>query len=304
MPPSEIDPPAGSPLSLIGLGQVFTRYDAIFSDVWGVVHDGRRASAPACEALARFKRERGPVVLISNSPRPCAEVVDQLKGFGVPDAAWSALVTSGDATRAELIARAPGPAFAIGADHQSPLYSGTGVTLAETPAHAAFISCTGLRDDETQTPEDYRDELARFAQAGLTMVCANPDRVVQRGDRLVYCAGALAELYAALGGQVVMVGKPYPPIYALAFQAADREAHATSPAGAPIARDRILAIGDGVATDVKGANREGLALLFVAGGIHARETLTAQSALDPAGLAALLAREGATADYAMAELHW
>ena len=164
----------------------------------------------------------------------------QLDSLGVPRAAWSAFVTSGDATRALLAERAPGPAWAIGPDRDWPLYEDLGLDFAG-PDEAAFISCTGPVDDEVETPEDYRDRLLACARRGLEMICANPDRVVQRGDRLIYCGGALADLYAALDGPVLMAGKPYAPIYHLAV------AEASALLGRPVDRARILCVGDGVA---------------------------------------------------------
>lgn len=289
MPPTHV---------ISGLAEVADRYDALLCDIWGVVHDGVAAFAPACEALARFRRERGPVLLLSNSPRPAPEVDDQLRGLGAPDEAWSALVTSGDATRRELAARAPGPALAIGPERDAPLYDGTGVAFVETPGEAAFVSCTGLVDDETETPEDYRQRLQACVARGLAMICANPDRVVQRGDRMIPCAGALADLYAELGGEVVMAGKPHPPIYALAYAELARLARR------PLDRARILAIGDGLRTDVAGANAQALPLLFVADGIHSGEALGPDGGLDAKRIAALLATEGGRADYAIPALRW
>ncbi len=292
-------PPAMSASQIIaGLSQVAGRYEAVLCDVWGVIHNGMASFPAACEALARFQRERGPVVLISNSPRPAQDVRDQLRALGVPDAAWSGFVTSGDATRGELASRAPGPAWAIGPARDAPLYDGTGVRFAETPEDASFVSCTGLFDDEVETPQDFRARLEVCAARGLTMICANPDRVVQRGDRLIYCAGALADLYLELGGEVVMAGKPYAPIYALARQEAARLT------GRSVDNDRVLAIGDGISTDVRGANREGLALLFIAEGVAAGELMTADGALQPERLDALFRREQVHADYAMAALGW
>ncbi len=287
-----------APEIIAGLAQVAHRYDAVLCDVWGVIHNGRASFPDACEALARFQRERGPVVLISNSPRPAGDVKDQLRALGVPGAAWSGFVTSGDATRGELIARAPGPAWAVGPARDAPLYAGTGIAYAETPEEAAFVSCTGLFDDEVETPEHFRARLQTCAARGLVMICANPDRVVQRGDRLIYCAGALADLYAELGGEVVMAGKPCAPIYALARREVERLA------GRAVDDGRILAIGDGVATDVKGANREALALLFIGDGVHAAELLSADGALLADRLDLLFARERVGADYAMAMLGW
>jgi HAD superfamily hydrolase (TIGR01459 family) len=285
------------PVIIAGLSQIAAAYDALLCDVWGVVHNGRERFALACDALARFRAERGPVVLISNAPRPASDVLPQLDALGVPRAAWSALVTSGDATRALLAARAPGPAWAIGPARDAPLYEGLGLAFAG-PQEAAFIACTGPVDDTIETPEDYRERLAAGASRGLVMICANPDRVVQRGDRLVYCGGALAELYAELGGAVVMAGKPHTPIYALALERAAAER------GRPLARQRVLSIGDGIATDLAGAAAEGIDALFIADGIHAAELLDGEAPLDAARVGAILDGEGGKARFAMRALAW
>jgi HAD superfamily hydrolase (TIGR01459 family) len=230
------------------------------------------------------------VVLISNAPRPSSDVVDQLRLLGVPNSAWSGFVTSGDVTRQALAERAPGPAWAIGPARDASLYAGTGVAFAETPQEAAFISATGLFDDELETPEDFRARLTVCAERGLLMVCANPDIVVQRGDKMIYCAGALAALYETLGGEVLMAGKPHAPIYGAAYVEVDRLA------GAPVSKTRMLAIGDGLATDVRGAANEGLPILFIASGIHAADALAANGQLQPDKLAALLHQAEARAD--------
>lgn len=277
-----------------GLAQISGRYDALLCDVWGVIHNGREAFPQACAALRWFAETRGPVVLISNAPRPSADVLPQLDALGVPRAAWSAFVSSGDATRILLAERAPGPAWKIGPDRDWPLYDGLGLDFT-TPELAAFIACTGPEDDERETPEDYRERLAVCARRGLTMICANPDRVVQRGDKLVYCGGALADLYAEMDGPVLMAGKPYAPIYDLALAEAERLL------GRPLARERVLCIGDAVATDIKGAADQGLDCLFIANGIHGAEAIR-QGRLDPALTEGLLAREGLAAAYAMLEL--
>jgi HAD superfamily hydrolase (TIGR01459 family) len=281
-----------------GLSDVADLYDALLCDVWGVIHNGREAFPAACEALAWFQRERGPVVLISNSPRPADDVVSQLRGLGVPDSAWAGFVTSGDATRLEISARAPGPAWAIGPARDLSLYAGTGVQFAETPEQAAFVSCTGLFDDAIETPEDYRSRLEVCARRDLVMICANPDKIVQRGDTIIYCGGALADLYVELGGAVIMSGKPYEPIYDMARVQVNRLV------GRDVATSKILAIGDGMPTDVAGANNQGLPLMFIAGGIHASDILNLKGEIDPERLAALFAREDARADYAMADLRW
>jgi HAD superfamily hydrolase (TIGR01459 family) len=279
-----------------GLAEIADGYDALLCDVWGVIHNGREAFPAPCEALARFRRERGPVVLISNSPRPLGGFVDQLRSLGVPDEAWSEVVTSGEATRALLAGRAPGPAWALGPARDAPLYEGLDLELTETIDGARFISCTGLFDDDIETPEDYRARFQLGVARGLDMVCANPDKVVRRGDQLIWCSGALADLYEAMGGKVVMAGKPHAAIYDLARRKA-MEAQ-----GQPL--DRILAIGDGIPTDVKGANDQGLDCLFIADGIHAADLLGPDGRLDAGRTEAMLAREGRHAAYVMGELHW
>ena len=286
------------PSPIAGLAELSPSYDALLCDIWGVIHNGETAFESACAALIRFRDERGPVVLISNSPRPRAGVVAQLRSLKVPDEAWDAVVTSGDVTRTEIAARAPGPAWAVGPARDAPLYEGLGVHFVETPEEAAFVSCTGPFDDDVETPEDFRARFEVCVARGLHMICANPDRVVQRGDKLIYCGGALADLYAEMGGGVTMAGKPYAPIYEVA---ADEIAILLE---RPADRTRILAIGDGARTDVAGANAQGLDCLFVASGIHALEAFGADGKLDADGLAAILAQEGAHARYAAAALRW
>ncbi len=276
-----------------GLAAVADRYDVLLCDVWGVIHNGRRSFPEACAALARWRKKRGPVVLISNSPRPASDVVDQLDGLGVPRAAWTAFVTSGDATRALLAERAPGPAWRIGPERDGPLYDGLGLAFSDLEA-AAFIACTGPDDDEVETPEDYRDRLTRAAARGLTMICANPDLVVQRGDKLIYCGGALAAFYETLGGVAIMAGKPHAPIYDLALGAAARALPRT------LELRRVLAIGDAVATDIAGARAQDLDVLFIAGGIHAGDVMRPNGEIDLAAVRALVGGDA----LAMAKLAW
>jgi HAD superfamily hydrolase (TIGR01459 family) len=286
------------PHPLPSLGAVAGDYDILLCDVWGVIHNGRESWPGPCEALARFNREGGLVVLISNSPRPAKDVIAQLDGLGVPREAWKAFVTSGDATRAELSKRAPGPALILGPERDWPLYAGLGLDVVEDAASAAFLSVTGLVDDETETPEDYRERLSAAAARDLELICANPDRVVQRGDKLIYCGGSLADLYESLGGRVTMAGKPYGPIYDLALKEAEMLL------GGPVDRSRVLCIGDGVVTDVMGANAQALDCLFIAQGIHGDQAKGPDGALDPARAADLLKAETTYARYAALELAW
>jgi HAD superfamily hydrolase (TIGR01459 family) len=282
---------------LTGLSALAGRYDTVLSDVWGVIHNGRESYPAACEALVRWRESVGPVVLISNAARPAAEVGVQLDGLGVPREAWSALVTSGDVTRVLLADRAPGPAYWLGPEWNASLHAGLGLEFAPLDT-AKFIACTGPVNDDVETPEDYRELLTAAAARRLPMICANPDKVVQRGDRLVYCGGALAELYETLGGTTIMAGKPHPPIYAAAL------AKVRELTGAPTPASRVLAIGDGLPTDVAGANAQGLDLLFIASGIHGAETHGPDGQLDLAAVERLLGAAGAHAAYAMSELTW
>ena len=285
-----------SPKAISGLSELAARYDVLLCDVWGVIHNGRESFPAACAALARFRAEVGPVILISNAPRPHAPIIAQLDSLGVPRAAWTKLVTSGDATRALLAERAPGPVWAIGPVRDAVLYEGLDLTFAE-PDDAAFICVTGPYDDEREEPGDYRARFVACVERDLELICANPDIVVQRGDRLIYCGGALAELYDALGGRAVMAGKPHAPIYQMALQEAAAEL------GRPLDPARVLCVGDGLPTDIRGANARNLDVLFVANGIHGAETV------GPAGLNAavvedLLRQEGLTAAWAMADMVW
>ncbi|HWF00888.1 MAG TPA: TIGR01459 family HAD-type hydrolase [Caulobacteraceae bacterium] len=279
---------------LDSLSDAPAHYHVLLCDVWGVIHDGARAFPDACAALARWRESRGPVVLISNSPRPRDGVIEQLDALGVPRAAWSAIATSGDATRALLAARAPGPALRIGPPRDEPLYEGLGLDFADVD-HTHFISCTGLIEDEVETPDDYRPLLARAAARGLVMICANPDIVVQRGPRLIFCAGALARLYREIGGEVLMAGKPHAPLYELALS------EAAALLGRGVEAAEVLAVGDGLATDIAGAAAQGLDALFVAEGIHTEELFEAGQLSAPAA-EALLAHHDLTARFAIPRL--
>lgn len=249
----------------VRLGAIAGRYDAVLCDVWGVIRDGESLMEPAIDALIRFRAGGGRVCLVSNSPRRSPSLERLLRGMGAPDGVWDAAVTSGDATHALLSRFAPGPAYKLGPDFDDPIYTGSGLGFAPLD-QARLISCTGLIDYLNETPDDYSELLERAAKLGLPMVCANPDIVVQGpGGRLLYCAGALASAYEALGGTALYAGKPHPPIYELAYDVLARLT------GRPVSRARILAIGDGLVTDLEGAHRQGLDCLFITGGINSGE---------------------------------
>jgi HAD superfamily hydrolase (TIGR01459 family) len=248
---------------IANLTEISGGYDAIFCDVWGVLHNGVRSWAAAWKALAAEREAGRAVVLITNAPRPKGPVSEQLASLGVPDEAYDDIVTSGDVTRA-LIGENARMVFHIGPDRDMSLYDGLDVELVEE-REAAAVVCTGLYDDDTETPADYTEMLQRLRARNLPFICANPDIVVERGDRLVYCAGALAKDFGMMGGRTLIAGKPHAPIYREAM------ARASAVLGRDVERERVLAIGDGLTTDVKGAMDYDLDLLFISDGIHARE---------------------------------
>jgi HAD superfamily hydrolase (TIGR01459 family) len=289
---------------IASIDEIADCYDAVFCDVWGVVHNGRQAYPAACAALQRLRNAGKHVILITNVPKPRWPIPGQLDRAGVPRDAWDAIVTSGDAIRVELARRAPGPMFKIGPDdYDRTLWEGLGLEQAPL-SEAKFVAISGLnREDET--PADYADVLREAEARGLDLICANPDIVVQYGDRMIWCAGAVAQDYEKIGGRVIMAGKPHAPIYDLARDELGRllGPPAPSPAGTPAVQQgpRILCIGDGVVTDIAGANAQGLDSLFIAAGIHG-EALWTNGKLDPAKVDAALAAENVRATYAMAAL--
>lgn len=280
-----------SPRLIKGLSEIAPDHDAAICDVWGVLHNGRRKFDPAIDAMRRFRDAGGPVVLVSNAPRPAEGVVALFDKLDIPRDFYDSIVTSGGEAREDLIRRTAGgkrlKLFYLGPERDHPLFEGLNIEPTEAEV-ADVVLCTGFYDDETETPDDYRDMLTAFRLRNLPFLCANPDIVVQRGDKLIYCAGAIARVYESMGGEVIYFGKPYEPI----FVAAIRELHKHGAAKRP------LVIGDGLETDIIGANRVNIDALFIVGGIH--------SALidDPSGIAKLLSDGGARAKALMPALAW
>jgi HAD superfamily hydrolase (TIGR01459 family) len=249
--------------------------DVVLSDIWGVVHNGLVAFPEACAALHSFREQGGTVILITNAPRPADSVRRQLRKLRVADETYDAIVSSGDLTR-HFVADHPGrKMFWIGPERDSSIYRGLDPRLGPLE-QADYIVCTGLFDDEIETAEDYRGMMLQARERKLPLICANPDIVVERGDRLIYCAGAVAELYRELGGEVIFYGKPHRPIYERAMELAAQNGHA-------VPLNRVLAIGDSVRTDVAGAHGFGIDCLFVTRGIHA-EDFEGLDQLDPASV--------------------
>ena len=272
-------------------------YDVLLCDVWGVVHNGVAAFPVACDALARFRAERGAVILITNAPRAGAAVQRILDRFGVPRDAYDAIMSSGDVTRSIVEARLSERVFHLGPPRDLSIFAGLDVAFA--PAETAdYAVCSGLFDDLTETPENYRELLAAMRARALFMVCANPDVVVERGVELVYCAGALADAYVALGGEVLYCGKPHAPIYEAALGKA-----AAFRGGEVPPLKRVLAIGDSVRTDLKGAASFGVDCLFVISGIHA-EDFGGRDAPDLSALDAMFAAAGVVPKAITRRLMW
>ena len=253
------------PLILHGLHEIAGDYDAALCDVWGVLHDGRSAHRQAVEALRLFRSERGPVILLSNAPRPVGDVESQFARLGIPQDCYDAILTSGVLAHEDLARRSREHTLKIlhiGPERDRGIFAGLPVYFDEAD-EADLVVCTGLFDDDTESPEDYRKLLTELSRQKLPFLCVNPDIVVQRGGQLVYCAGALARLYEQLGGASICYGKPHRPIYDAARELAAKAAGR---------RDlRVLVLGDGVETDVRGANAAGLDAVFIADGIHGED---------------------------------
>jgi HAD superfamily hydrolase (TIGR01459 family) len=273
------------------------RYGIVLSDVWGVVHNGVAATPEACDALRRFRSQNGVVILITNAPRPGDAVARfTLDRLGVPREAYDGIISSGDVTRALIAARAGLRVFHIGPQRDVGIFHGLDAPRA-TLETADYAVCSGLTDDRVETPQDYHELIEQMRMRGLPMICANPDIVVERGDQLVYCAGAIADLYAAAGGEVIYAGKPHRPIYEQALRMAEK-VNDRAPA-----HDHVLAIGDSVRTDLKGAAALGIDCLFITAGIHAEE-LGARDNPDPSALAGVFAAAGLFPTFVMRSLAW
>jgi HAD superfamily hydrolase (TIGR01459 family) len=288
--------PAVPPI-LAHAGPILSRYDVLFCDVWGVVHNGVTAFDGACRALETFRASGGTVILVSNAPVPKQRVSDMLDTRHVPGAAWDDIVSSGDIALAHVEDRNFHQIYCIGPqDRDQALFSalrGRSVELADAEA----IVCTGLNDDRRETPEDYRDMLERALEKRLPFVCANPDLIVDVGGTLFYCAGAIADLYAHMGGDVYWAGKPYLSAYETAHRKAEDLRNAN------VEKSEILVIGDALRTDIKGAENYGCDALFIASGIHRHETVDGID-LSATKLADLFGPGAPPALGAMLELAW
>ncbi len=271
-------------------------YDVLLCDVWGVVHNGVVAFPQACDVLMRARARGTTVVFITNAPRQSEVVARQLAKLHVPRETYDAIVSSGDVTRSVIQTRAGQSLFHLGPERDHEIFTGLNVRLAPLES-ADYVVCSGLDDDDVETPEHYRARLTSMLERRLFMVCGNPDVVVERGDKLVYCAGSIADLYATMGGEVLYAGKPYRPIYEMALGKAEAAAGRKAPL------KRVLAVGDSVRTDLKGAHTIGVDFLFITSGIHAEE-LGGRERPDGKTLTATFAAAGEMPKAVMRQLVW
>ncbi|MEL7100337.1 MAG: TIGR01459 family HAD-type hydrolase [Pseudomonadota bacterium] len=280
------------------LSQVSGRYDALLVDLWGCVHNGVTAFPEAVAALQAYRARGGKVVLLTNAPRPRADVKEQIAQFGVPEDAWDTITTSGDSARSAMFSGAVGAkVYFIGeAERDARFFDPIGVVTDPVPItkvpleEAEGIVCTGPFDPMAD-PADLRPQLLYAKQKGLKLLCANPDIVVDRGEVREWCAGAVADMYTEMGGESLYFGKPHPPIYDLARRRLAELGPVPEPA-------RLLAIGDGILTDIQGAVGEDIDSLFITGGLAAADTKT-ETQPDPAALDAFLAAQTVTPTYSI-----
>lgn len=247
------------------LAEIGPNYDVLFCDLWGCVHNGIRAYPAAVAALQQFRQGGGQVCLMTNAPRPAPQVESTFDRLGITADAYDAIVTSGDAAQDALFAGAVGrKVWHLGPEKDDAFFDAPPEWAGAAPiervelGEAEGIVCTGPFKEDDETPEDYRARLMIAREKGLKLLCANPDIVVDLGDRRIYCAGAIAEFYQELGGESLYFGKPHPPIYDLARRRLSLKPEA-----------RALVIGDGIRTDIAGAQGEGLDSIFITGGLAA-----------------------------------
>ena len=278
---------------LTGVSELAERYPVWLCDIWGVLHNGVASYREASVALSMFRKTGGTVVLITNAPRPNNAIAGQIANFGITRDAYDAIVTSGDVTRALIAAETGHGVYHLGPAHDRVLFDGLPVELVSLERAKAVV-CTGLFDDRIETPDSYRTALADMRAKSLPMICANPDIVVERGSSICYCAGALGAAYEAIGGMVAYAGKPKSPIYDVALS------QVAALRGRAVQKSEVLAIGDGLKTDILGAQTFGIDALFVASAIH----LDAATGLTVASLSNLFTGEWPQPVAAIERLAW
>lgn len=282
------------------LADIADRYDVLLVDLWGCVHNGVTAHEEAVAALRGFKQGGGTVVLLTNAPRSRHEVAKQLVRLNVPEDCYDSIATSGDSARAAMFRGAVGEkVWFMGLPFDETFFAP--MELIDDPVNiqrveledADGIVCCGPFDPHAD-PAVNRPQFLYAKQKGLKLLCANPDIVVDRGEKREWCAGALAALYTEMGGESLYFGKPHPPIYDLARRR-------IAALGVDVEPSRILAIGDGIHTDIDGAMGEDIDSLFISGGLAASETKTSHQP-DPEALSAYLSKENASPTYTIGQL--
>lgn len=288
---------------IASLSEIADRYRVLYCDLWGCVHDGVHLFPPAVAALQRFRADGGAVVLMTNAPRTHHAVARRLDNMGLPRDAWDVIASSGDATQEALLTGAIGERiWHLGPDKDLDLFTQIPGWLKDRPVpqrvaldEAQGILCTGPFDELTDTPEDYRARFLLAKTRGLTMLSANPDLWVDVGERRIPCAGLLAQYYEGMGGTVMSFGKPHPPIYDLARRR-------LAEAGVTYESDDVLAVGDGILTDIPGAAAEGIDALFITGGLEAARFGADPAAPDAVLVAEWMAGTGQAPRYAIGRL--
>ncbi|MCC6000175.1 MAG: TIGR01459 family HAD-type hydrolase [Pararhodobacter sp.] len=285
------------------LADLAGQYDVLYCDLWGCLHDGRRLYPAAVAALQQFRAGGGAVVLMTNAPRTHGAVARRLAQMDLPRNAWDLIVASGDATQEAMLMGVAGRRlWHIGPGKDEDLFSEIPPELADQPPiervpfdEAEGIICTGPYDEASDTPEDYRGRFLSAHVRGLTMLNANPDLVVDFGEKRIFCAGALAQVYAEIGGTVLSFGKPHPSIYDLARRK-------LGAMGLRPENDRVLAVGDGILTDIAGAQGEGIDAIFVTGGLEADRFGADVENPEPGALTDWLATQDRAPQYAIGRL--
>lgn len=278
-----------------GLASLADKYDALLCDIWGVVHNGLEAHPSAVEALIAFRKQGGHVVLISNASRPRDVIAKMLSDMGISAEIYDEIVTSGDVTR-DLLSHYEGQGiYHVGPETDLAMFDGLNVPFASVEKASAVV-VTGLNGNSL-TPDDFADDMAQWLKLDLPFICANPDKIVEVGEDIVYCPGALADVYEEMGGRVQMAGKPYAPIYEAALEKLASLTHKTPD------KSRVLAVGDSVRTDATGAAEANVDLLFITGSIHAGE-LEAIGGATQANVEKLVAPSKANLAAFMPRLAW
>ncbi|MCH9765930.1 MAG: TIGR01459 family HAD-type hydrolase [Alphaproteobacteria bacterium] len=276
---------------------MLSRYQVLLCDVWGVVHNGAAAHEKACDALIEFRRRNGIVILVSNAPVPKFRVQAMLHRVGVPDGIANDIISSGEIALTHIRDAGYKRAFYIGPKDRDAAFFGQSSAVNAPLDTAEAVVCTGLNDDRRDVVEDYRPVLVEALKHKLPFVCANPDLVVDVGGTHFVCAGAIADLYERMGGDVYWAGKPHASAYDAAMASAERVANKT------LKKSDAVVIGDALRTDIEGARRYGVDAIFIAGGIH-RGDVVAESKINTEKLATLFSSDAPPARAAMVELAW